>query len=208
MREKPTENEPFKVLGRQLKNMRQKLQESLGDTSGAVEINVESLERFERGAEVPSEDILLLLINHFNLQDDEAVKLWELAGYDADEQFGPDDECDNPDHWRGNEHIGPLPGAGMPAGGQQAKFPIMVLALDNRVLYSNGAEIVSDDSGLTINFRQQSPDPAQNAVTVSRVGMSYEQAQHLLETLQHSLLHHQYLGNRKQLPGSDAGSNQ
>ena len=78
---------PHKTLGKYLKSMRQKLQESLGETSGAVEIDVEQLDRFERGAEVPSEDILMLLISHFNLQDDEAVELWELAGYDSDSGF-------------------------------------------------------------------------------------------------------------------------
>src|SRR6266705_3475310 len=73
---------PFKSLGERLKGLRQKLQESVAEVSGAVEIEEKALERMEQGYERPSEDILLLLINHFNIQDDEAAGLWKLAGYD------------------------------------------------------------------------------------------------------------------------------
>jgi hypothetical protein len=168
--------------------MRQRLQESLGETSGAVEIAVEQLDRFERGAELPSEDILMLLISHFNLPDDEALKLWGLAGYDSRTQpFATDsDAADN----------------GQPlVAGDVAHHPIqvMVLALDSRILYTNGAEIVTDDNGVVLNFTQ-SDSNAQSPAAISRVGMSYSQAEQLLQTLQRALLHQKYLSGPKQLP--------
>lgn len=172
--------------------MRQRFQESLGETSGAVEIAVEQLDRYERGTELPSEDILLLLINHFNLPDDEALKLWELAGYDRNSvpfsENGSDDER--------NEGSGRL--LGNELHGKQA-IPVMLLALDNRILYTNGAEIITDDSGVVINFTQNDNNN-QASYAISRVGMSYVQAEQLLQTLQRALLHKKYLSGPKQLP--------
>lgn len=166
--------------------MRQRLQESLGETSGAVEIGVEQLDRFERGAEIPSEDILLLLISHFNLQDEEAIRLWELAGYDSTNQtFGEDSDDDNR--------------RGRLADGQAQHMHVMLLALDNRVLYINGAEVATDENGVIVGFSQNDSN-GQSPQTVSRVGMSYTQAEQLLQTLQRALLHRKYLSGPKQLP--------
>ncbi len=75
-------NPPFKTLGTHLKYLREHSSESLAEVSGAVEINEDIMERIEQGVERPSEEILMLLISHFNMQDNEAVQLWELAGYD------------------------------------------------------------------------------------------------------------------------------
>jgi transcriptional regulator with XRE-family HTH domain len=64
---------PFKNLGQRLKVIRQKLHESVAEVSGAVEIEEQHLQRIEQGEERPTEDILLLLINHFGMQDDDAI---------------------------------------------------------------------------------------------------------------------------------------
>jgi hypothetical protein len=53
-------NTPFKMLGSHLKYLREQLQESLMEVSGAVEIETETLYRIEQGVERPTEDILLL----------------------------------------------------------------------------------------------------------------------------------------------------
>lgn len=76
---------PFKALGQRLKSVRHKLQESMDEVSGAVEIDTAKLERIEQGRERPSEDILDLLIAHFGVPTDEAENLWQLAGYDLPE---------------------------------------------------------------------------------------------------------------------------
>src|SRR5437868_7660233 len=75
---------PYKTLGRYLKDLRVRANESLAEASGAVEIDVRELAGFELGKHRPSEDVLLLLISHFGAKDDEAVKLWEMAGYGLD----------------------------------------------------------------------------------------------------------------------------
>src|SRR3989344_8445034 len=78
----------FIRLGGRLKSIREKLGDSLAEVSGAVEIEHNLLEKFENGEQRPNEEILLLLISHFDVHDDEATKLWELANYDdkQDEQ--------------------------------------------------------------------------------------------------------------------------
>src|SRR5579885_2464316 len=80
---KSQSNAPYTALGTHLKYLREQHKESLAEVSGAVEIEIENLARMENGLERPSEEILMLLINHFDIQDNEAVQLWELAGYDS-----------------------------------------------------------------------------------------------------------------------------
>jgi len=76
---------PYKTIGWHLKFARQQLKESLAEVSGAVEIDERTLSRIENGQQRPSEDVLLLLITHLNLEDAEATSLWELAGYEDDD---------------------------------------------------------------------------------------------------------------------------
>jgi DNA-binding XRE family transcriptional regulator len=163
------EKAPYKSLGSCLREMRQKLKESTAEVSGAVEIDEDALDRIEQGVDLPSEDILMLLISHFGLCDDEAVNLWELAGYNqggrAWDQHAPQKEEQ-----------------------QFTKQPVVVLAMDSRVVYTNGVEVVTDKAGVVMNFTQY-VDQSQGNVPVARVGMSYEQAEQVLATLQHSLLH-------------------
>jgi hypothetical protein len=75
----------------------------------------------------------------------------------------------------------------------------MLLAMDNRVLYTNGVEIVTDDAGVVLGFTH-SDGSSQPPHAVSRVGMSYGQAEQLLQTLQRALLHQKYLSGPKSLP--------
>lgn len=72
---------PYKTIGWHLKFARQQRKQSLAEVCGAVEIDNEMLAKIENGEQRPSEDILLLLISHFGLDDNEATSLWELAGY-------------------------------------------------------------------------------------------------------------------------------
>lgn len=190
-----TPGAPYRILGRQIKTMRQRLQESLGETAGAVEIDVEHLDRVERGAELPSEDILMLLISHFGLDDDDAVRIWELAGYDAQARHIRGDDEDESQHVH----------QAAPFAGRGNQPPIMVLALDQRVLYTNSADINADEAGIVINFSQNEPNgPAQ--YVVGRMGMSYQQAEQLMHGIQRMLLHKQYLSGPKQLPSQTDNS--
>lgn len=182
-----------------LKTMRQRLQESLGETSGAVEIEVEQLDRFERGSELPSEDILMLLISHFNIQDEEAVKVWETAGYDQRDRL----DYRNDSGYDRREH------AGLDEGNVRQTMHVMLLAMDSRVLYTNGVEIAADKNGLVLNFMQSDTSgngAGQAPIPVSRLGMSFGQAEQLIQHLQRAMLHQKYLSGPKRLPPNSSNS--
>jgi hypothetical protein len=168
---------PFLPLGNHLKYVREQSQESLAEASGAVEIDEHHLARIEAGLERPAEDILLLLINHFEVQDREAVQLWELAEYDSDIP----------------EEIRPVDIA------QQAgsKPMVMLLAMDVRTMYSDGLDVMVNPAGVTLHFTQGvSPS---GVAPVARIGMSREQAETVLRSLEQALLQAKYVGQTKLL---------
>lgn len=172
---------PYKTLGSHLKYVREQSRQSLMEVSGAVEIEKERLERIEAGVERPAEDILLLLISHFGVADREAIQLWELADYDGDmpEQIKPESI---------EQHL-------------NGKNVVMLVGFDTRTVYSDGLDILWNKSGMTLSFTQAA-GPSQNSLPVARVGMSLEQAEQVLNTLQRTLLHARYVGDRKLLPPS------
>jgi len=154
-----TESTPYRPLGRQLKELRTRVNESLAETSGAVEIDVRDLASYELGASKPSEDVLLLLISHFGAKDDEAVSLWEMAGY-------------------GSERI---PVARM---ANSENNLVQFSAPDNRVLFTDAVDIMVNNYGVVMNFMQSAAGGPQ---TVVRVGMSREHAKSVLKVLNETL---------------------
>ena len=172
---------PYATLGSHLKYVREQSKQSLTEVCGAIEIEPKQLERIEAGLEKPAEDILLLMISHFNVHDQEASQLWELAEYDSDmpEDFGG---LPVPD---GGGHIGMKP-------------TVMVLAMDVRTMYSDGLDILVNPAGVTLHFTQALSST--QAAPVARVGMSHAQAEQVVRTLQQALLNAKYSGYRKQLP--------
>lgn len=178
----PQQEQPFKILGDKLKIIRQKLHESVAEVSGAVEIDEQSLQRIEQGKERPSEDILMLLINHFGVQDDDAANLWQLAGYDD-----PGDEDHNHNH--------------APQENQNRTM-VMIMAVDPRVIYSDGAQVTANANGVILGFSQGVGTPG--AITTAKIGMSREQAKALLHTLGRTL----EASEPKKLPGLDQSKSQ
>ncbi|MGH7195760.1 MAG: helix-turn-helix domain-containing protein [Candidatus Saccharimonadales bacterium] len=168
--------QPFTLLGSQLKSLREAKSESLDEVSGAIEIDNQTLEKFETGAECPSQDILILMINHFAVHDDKAVKLWRLAGYDPQ----PRAASDHPEN-----HL------------QQTMITVM-MALDPRIIYSDSARIAADKNGIVFDFMQTSAKG--QIVPISRVGMSYAQAKDFLEVLNNTLNQATNIGQPKKLP--------
>jgi len=167
---------PFMGLGNHLKYLREQSHQTLSEVSGAVEIDEKILSNIEAGKARPDEEILLLLISHFNIKDREAVQLWELADYDSEipEKIRQDNDTNN------------------------QKPVVMLLAPDGRTIYSDGVEIITNNAGVTMNFTQlQSPNQTSS---VARVGMSYDQAHEVLKTLEKALLKAKYLKNQKNLP--------
>ena len=167
---------PYKALGGRLRYMRQERNESLVEASGAVEIEPETLEQIEAGTIRPSEDILLLLINHFEVHEQDAVNLWESAGYQDEDSSA----------------------RRLPE--QLEKAAVVLLAMDSRTMYTDGLVIDANHSGLTLTFTQAN---GKNSPTnVAKVGMSYEQAQQTLQMLQTALLYGRQQSPRR-LPPSN-----
>ncbi len=180
MSDKNKADNPFKPLGEQLKHMRSKRNESLGEVSGAVEIDADQLSSFEQGQKCPSEDILLLLISYFGVKEDEATKLWELAGYTS--KGMPAEHMMNDDQ-----------------GGVVSQ--VMVMPMDARIIYTDLVHVMVNNYGVVVNF-MQGAGPNNQPLAVSRIGMSKEHAYSLLEVLQKTLEQAEKPKEIKQLPES------
>lgn len=167
---------PYLPLGKKLKRLREKLQETLAEVSGAVEIEIDALNLIESGTKRPSEDILLLLISHFAIKEDEANKLWELAGYDQQQ----------------------LPFEHMTMSGDNEKSSVMVMPVDARISYTDMVHVMVNNYGVVLNF-MQSAGPNNQPLAVARVGMSREHAKSVLEVLQRTLAQ----SEQKSLPAPD-----
>ncbi|HET7302823.1 MAG TPA: helix-turn-helix transcriptional regulator [Candidatus Saccharimonadales bacterium] len=154
---------PFEALGQRLRRLRQKLNESPADVSGAVEIEEKTLGEYESGRERPSKDILSLLISHFDIQDEDALQLWKLAGYEPPRPDNRDDDIEEP------------------AG----RSNVLVVAIDPRVIYTDGVQVNATKNGVVLHFAQMAGSPQQ--IVTSRIGMSREQARSVISTLQAAL---------------------
>lgn len=175
-------NAPYVTLGNHLKYVREQSNQSLAEVSDAVEIDEEHLARIEAGLERPSEDILMLLISYFDVQDREAVQLWELAEYNSG----------LPDMFKARSDHDAIHLAGKPM--------VMLMAVDVRTMYSDGLEVTVNPAGVTLNFTQ-TVNQSQQA-PVARVGMSHQQTEQVIRALEQAMLRAKYLGGNKLLPPS------
>jgi len=175
---------PFQSLGTRLKTIRQKLQESVADVSGAIEIDEEKLQRIEQGQERPSEDILLLLISHFGMREEEAANLWLLAGYDQPRSQEVNDNADN-------------------------RPTIMLMGIDPRVIYSDSVHISVNPGGVVMNFSQAGPGTSSNQpLAIARIGMSRDQAKNVMKVLAEALHQFDNPPAPKGLPSGKAQQNE
>lgn len=156
---------PYESLGSQLKHLRERNRESVAEVSGAVEIEEKDLSLIEAGNERPSEDILLLLISHFAVEDDKAAELWQLAGYDKQAEDEPDHDTD---------------------ASRSSRSQTLMVMIDPRVMYSDSVEVVANNKGVVLNFSQAAGQQGQ-PLTVSRIGMSRDQAKMVMGILHQAL---------------------
>ena len=177
---------PYANLGLHLKAVREQAKRSLAEVSGAVEIEEKELTLIEAGQLRPEEDVMLLLINYFNMADQEALHLWELAQYDSEL----------------SEHlIFEAAGAEDTNLGQLISKPmVMLLGMDVRTMYSDSFDINWNEAGLTISFNQSSDSKDKQKLTISKVGMSFDQAYKVMQGIELALLRAKYLGSTKLLP--------
>lgn len=154
---------PHSQLGKKLRNMRLHKNESLAEVAGAVEIDIETLQQFEQGMLCPNEEIISLLISHFELIDEEADKLLSLAGVN----IPPADMHDSTNTGR------PVFAAITPD--------------DLKIVYTDSVFVTANKFGVVVNFLQNG-GPGGQPLAISRVGMSKEHALQMLEVLNQALL--------------------
>ena len=147
---------PYAGFGEQIKKIRIDAQKSLVDVSGAVELEPEYLNKLEQGEVRPSEDLIVLLVSHFELPETDASELWKLAGYDK-----------RPDGVELSTAAG---------------NPILVPMNDIRIIYTDIVNVTANNHGVIINF-MQSLGNSGTPMAISRVGMSIEHASKLLKAL-------------------------
>jgi transcriptional regulator with XRE-family HTH domain len=162
MEKSSKKSQPYQRLGVRLRTLRQSQKRSLLEVSGAIEVDVDVLKKFESGEKRPSEELLILFINYFSINEDEAAKLWELANYE--------------------EFTDGLTGAAFEPGKQVA----LVMPMDVRIVYTDLVHVMANDYGIVMNF-MQTAGPASQALAVARVGMSHEHAKSIVELLNKTL---------------------
>lgn len=176
--DKPKSETPFKPLGKKLKELRSLANESLAEASGAVEIDVRTLASYELGQSRPTEDVLLLLLSHFGVKDDEAVRLWEIAGY----------------------HMAKIPPIHiMSDATSQTGSP--------QVLFTDIVDVMVNNYGVVMNFMQNTGPTSQPEV-VAKVGMSREHARSVLQILQTTLSQTEHNQKRLNTSGNSSESAQ
>lgn len=148
------------LFGQELRVLRRRSKESLAEVSGAVEIDVTTLGEIEAGNKLPSEDVVMLLISHFSLREDEALKLWRLAGFDN-----------------------ALRGTSLNLG-QAEMMPENVS--NNRILYTDMVQVSANNYGVILNFLQGVGSDGKPSA-VARIGMSREHARSVIEVLQRTI---------------------
>ena len=163
MNEQSRRQRPYRTLGWHLKIAREQLRESAAEVSGAVEIDLEVLEKIEFGEQRPSEDVLFLLINHLGLAGEEASSLWEMAGYSSQK-----DESRQYDT------------------AEYTKQLAFVMPIDIRIIYSDNVHVAANNRGIVMSFLQGTGANNQ-PLPVTRVGMNKRQARNVLEALRQSL---------------------
>jgi transcriptional regulator with XRE-family HTH domain len=165
-------NSPYASLGSALRAIRLREKESLLEVSAAIEVSGERLARFENGELRPSEDILELIITHYNMTEHEADKLWDLAGYKKQEDIQQT--------------------------AQQVQA-FMVGLMPQHIVFSDSVQVSVNDYGVTLNFMQQAFGQEQQ-IPVSRIGMSQQHAQRLIAVLHQALKDANQDTSQKRLP--------
>lgn len=176
--------EPYAALGARLRFLREQWQQSLREVSGTLEIDENTLSAIESGKTLPSEVVLDMLISHFLLTEDQAQDLRDLADEQQDRV--------------GNALTGSIEDMLM-------KQVVMYLPIDSKVVYTDVMNATVNDHGVVLQFMQQTISSGNNQpAVVSRVGMSREHAEKVIEVLQNTLKQHDLSKKQKTLPAPES----
>lgn len=176
----------YKALGTRLKFLREQWQQTIQDVCESLEIDEKTLRSFESGKRLPTPEVLDMLISHFLLTEDQAQDLRELAE---------------------DQHAAAQDSTNVSPEDLLAKQLVMFMPIDSRVVYTDSMQATVTDNGVMLQFMQQASNG--QSTPVSRVGMSREHAEKVIEVLQNTLRHHDrhddsQRGNKKQVSSSDS----
>jgi transcriptional regulator with XRE-family HTH domain len=176
-------SDKYVALGERLKFLREQWQQSLKDVCSTLEIDEKMLRAYESGKIAPSAEVLDMLISHFLLTEDQAQDLRDLAEDQRDE-------------------------AGFSANLEEimSKQLVMFMPVDSRIVYTDSMQATVNDTGVILQFMQQSGSG--QPIPISRVGMSRQHAERVIEVLQNTLQHHDQEGGQKKLPAPDNSHDQ
>ncbi len=177
MKNELEKDKPYKILGRALKDARLKKRQSIDQVSASVEITNDNLKKIEDGEIKPAEEILEALTEHFKLSENEADKWFELAGYSTSN--AETNQVPNQ-----NMLMDALLGINVP------KTVIMVSPIDQKPTYTDLLDIHYDSNGLIFNFKQSLGQ--KEAQTITKLAMSYDHAEKVLNTLREVLIKAKY----------------
>ena len=172
-----SKSQPYKSFGEEFKRIRSEAKRTIIDISGAVELEPALIEKIERGEERPSEELIVLIISHFDLDESKAFDLWKLAGYDR------------------------LDGSDASASTAESKdnvVPVVVPLSDARIVYTDMVNVTANNYGVVVNFLQGLGSNNQ-PMAVSRVGMSVEHAVSFMKVLSETV--EQVLAQQKTTKG-------
>jgi len=156
-----------KKLGQKLKSYRQSANKDIKDIAEAIESDTITITKIESGQHSLDEETLALLISHFKLDESQATELWKMAGYEAIELDGIDE-------------------INIEQTQKIDKKQIRIsLPSDVKVLYSDMAQVISNEYGVVLQFIQTAP--GNNAIVISRIGMSSKHAQSFAKMLQQNI---------------------
>lgn len=173
------DKDKYAALGAKLKFLREQWQQSVNEVCNTLEIDEKMLRAYEAGKIAPPTEVLDMLINHFLLTEDQAQDLRDLAEDQREEAEGS------------------LTGA---MEDMLSKQLIMFMPVDTRVVYTDSMQATITESGVVLQFMQQ--NGSGQPVPVSRVGMSRQHAERVIEVLQGTLKQHDQ-HSQKKLPSPD-----
>ena len=150
--------QPYKDFGKELRRLRAEAKKSVMDMSGAFEYDLNQMERIEAGQERPTEELIVLIISHFDLDETAAVKLWDLAGYNQ-----PDADS-----------------------GETEATPVLLPMSEAKIIYTDMVNVNANNYGVVVNFLQSLGGNSQ-PMAVSRVGMSLEHAESFMKVLEKTI---------------------
>lgn len=171
--------QPYEAFGARIKFLREQWQQTLSEVSGTLEIEEASLIEIEAGKSLPPGDVLDMLISHFLLTEDQAQDLRDLV---EDQNDQTSEALIN-----GLEDF-------------LTKQVVMYMPVDGKVVYTDNMQATVNDYGVILEFMQRT-GPGQPSV-VSRIGMSRDHAEKIIEVMQNTLRQHDQGNGQKFLPGS------